>query len=370
VAPTPATPRIGKRRHPGRNLLLLAVAITVVVAGAVVIIDRDSHQDIPAPTTASAPPDVTAPQPTTPPDAVGLATDAARQIDLETDSAPSHIAIGPDAVWTAHQLDDVVTRLDPTTGKVEASIPVADGPMSLVATEDAVWVRLTLADAIARIDPTTNEVDAVIPTGETPVALTAADDGGIWFTTLSPTTLGRIHPGDAEATTFELEFPLEHVEVIADNPAVMLFSQGNTRLRLYTEATNKLSSPKQGAEYPTVDGLIAHDGHYLWAADQLGSEVFEVGPMDGSGITSTVAARVDVPEGIAAVAAGEDAAWVLELGGSTLIRLAADPATGAITRTDYPLKGTLQTVAVGHDAVWLGPPPSGRGTLTRIPLTD
>jgi DNA-binding beta-propeller fold protein YncE len=46
-------------------------------------------------------------------------------------SWPSAVAAGPDAVWVASEVDDVVIGLDPTSNRVMRQTPSCDGPVDL-----------------------------------------------------------------------------------------------------------------------------------------------------------------------------------------------------------------------------------------------
>ncbi len=129
-------------------------------------------------------------------------------------SAPTDVAVGEGAVWTANSGDGTVTRVDPATGQPGIPIRVAKhhelnpgdggGPVSqpggevlaLAVGEGGVWVaktdsRLTASVDVVRIDPQTSKVtgDPIRVTGAIPMHL-AAGGGGVWIT-----DVGSIRPG-------------------------------------------------------------------------------------------------------------------------------------------------------------------------------
>ena len=104
----------------------------------------------------------------------------------------SFLAVGPDAVWVINASDATVSRIDPATNAVTATITVSSAGISggdIAASSDAVWVRVT-DDALAvRIDPRSNTVVDRVgpPTGSGGVAIagsavwiTAHDSQSIW----------------------------------------------------------------------------------------------------------------------------------------------------------------------------------------------
>jgi YVTN family beta-propeller protein len=96
------------------------------------------------------------------------------------------------AVWVASYLDDTVSRIDPATNQVLATIPVGSGPTSIAATAGTAWVTNSLDGTVGRIDVTTNRV-IDIRVGECPMGVTASSDG-VWVTNYSSDTVSRIDP--------------------------------------------------------------------------------------------------------------------------------------------------------------------------------
>jgi YVTN family beta-propeller protein len=92
------------------------------------------------------------------------------------------VALGTGSVWTADS--GFVTRVDPSTGRIRAVIPVGISISGDAVGEGAVWAIGGLG--IVRIDPRTNEIVATIPVaqnvtggGPSPTAL-AVGDGAVW----------------------------------------------------------------------------------------------------------------------------------------------------------------------------------------------
>jgi len=60
-------------------------------------------------------------------------------------------------------------------------IPVGEGPTAVAASDDAIWVLNARSRTISRIDPETDTVVATIPVNGTPSAI-ASGEGKIWVT--------------------------------------------------------------------------------------------------------------------------------------------------------------------------------------------
>src|SRR4029453_5644551 len=94
---------------------------------------------------------------------------------------PTTVVIGQGAVWVANKLDNSVSRIDPKTNRVVATIPVPDGVADLAVGRDAVWTggdRRGVA-RVVRIDLQTNRVVATVPVGAQPSGLAVAKDA-VW----------------------------------------------------------------------------------------------------------------------------------------------------------------------------------------------
>jgi virginiamycin B lyase len=78
------------------------------------------------------------------------------------------VRAGLGGVWITNSQTDSVLRLDPSTGKIVATIPVASGPRFFDVGAGAVWVMAQNAGAVCRIDPADNRLvgrTVIDPTG-------------------------------------------------------------------------------------------------------------------------------------------------------------------------------------------------------------
>jgi YVTN family beta-propeller protein len=90
---------------------------------------------------------------------------------------PSGIAFGYGSVWVANDGDDTVSRVDPSTDRVVATIAVGHGPGAVTTGSGRVWVTNSLGvGAVSGIDPATDEVAVTIRGIDGP----SAADGWLW----------------------------------------------------------------------------------------------------------------------------------------------------------------------------------------------
>ena len=117
------------------------------------------------------------------PQVLKISATGERVLDTVPLRAPaSAIAVGPGTVWVAVDTRDAVAKIDVRSSRVEW-IPVGSRPTGLSVTDDAVWVANSGSNTVSRIDPGTNELAATIRVPERPYGI-AADSQGVWVTSL------------------------------------------------------------------------------------------------------------------------------------------------------------------------------------------
>jgi streptogramin lyase len=94
-------------------------------------------------------------------------------------SAPGAVAVDADAVWVAAQLDDVVWRVDPRSGRVTDAIPVGRSITGLAVGAEGVWAAAAVDGTVARIGRRSRRVEKVIVVGGVPEGI-AADGDDVW----------------------------------------------------------------------------------------------------------------------------------------------------------------------------------------------
>ena len=108
---------------------------------------------------------------------------------------PRSLATSRTAIWISNRLSNTVSRLNPKTLKVVATIRVGKGPENpAVADDGTVYVPNTGANTLSRIDPATNRVIDVIDVGPGPFPAASAF-GDIWVPSSGGTEVYRVHAG-------------------------------------------------------------------------------------------------------------------------------------------------------------------------------
>ncbi len=131
-------------------------------------------------------------------------------------------AIGAGAVWIPNTGDGTVSRIDPTSNHVVATIRIGDAaafyktvcepygsvhsfmvttfhirrcdlPSAVAAGSDSVWVAKNDTNEIVRVDPAANRISARVPTGVAPFGLLVTS-GAVWVTSYDDDAIVRIDP--------------------------------------------------------------------------------------------------------------------------------------------------------------------------------
>jgi YVTN family beta-propeller protein len=111
-----------------------------------------------------------------------------------------NVVSGAGSVWVASDNKaGKVSRVDPATNKVIATITVSPGTWYLAFGFDAVWVVSSESGTIQKIDPATNTVVKTTKLGKEPAFLTAGE-GAVWVQEQGDGTVARIDPESGDVT--------------------------------------------------------------------------------------------------------------------------------------------------------------------------
>jgi DNA-binding beta-propeller fold protein YncE len=104
-----------------------------------------------------------------------------------------NVVAGASSIWVATDAKGVISRIDPKTNQVIASVPTKPGAVYLAFGEGALWAVSGKEQTLQRIDPVTNTVVATIALGKQPGFL-AVGEGGVWVQEQGDGTLAVIDP--------------------------------------------------------------------------------------------------------------------------------------------------------------------------------
>jgi len=294
---------------------------------------------------------------------------------------PPLVAAG--AVWVPNEADGTVTRIDPSTNRVVATIRIGDPqrlvaagcgpdsvhsfmfdtllnrrcdlPSSLAGDARSVWAADNLGRGLARIDPATNRVVERIALNADPFAI-ALGYGSLWVTSYfnEPHEVLRVDPVSGRVLATITDLPLGGgTGIAAGEDGVWVACTYAPSLARIDPATNRVTHAIPVERYPLA---VSVGRGAVWVRNENSSSVSRVDPR-AVRVAATVRG-LSAPVGRSgddAMALGPSGLWV------TGIRLVlVDPARNRVTgRIDVPGNGVSQ----GFGSLWMT---SITGSVQRI----
>jgi hypothetical protein len=114
------------------------------------------------------------------------------------------LAIDAHSVWVIKPEEQAVVRVDPQSNAIVATIPLGAKATSIAVDESSLWVSLYSTSSVVRIDTTTGEVVATIGNVLTPFGIAIYQDA-VWVTNLLSDRVTRI---DRETNTIVETIPI------------------------------------------------------------------------------------------------------------------------------------------------------------------
>lgn len=114
-----------------------------------------------------------------------------KTINVAPANSEGGITVGAGSVWLATNSSGILSRIDPRTDTVIASIAIPSGSFCPLFANGFVWVTSTEHSVLTKVDPSTNKVAAEIPIGKTPRFLTSGA-GSIWTLNQGDGTISRV----------------------------------------------------------------------------------------------------------------------------------------------------------------------------------
>ena len=218
---------------------------------------------------------------------------------------PTAVSVGEGAVWVASFIAGTVTKIDARTGALGGTISLGSnvGAAALAVGGGAVWVAnaAVVGDdySVIRVEPTTGRVVATILLPIRPTGISVGA-GAVWVASGGlRRSLVRIDPARNEIVqTIELRFPPG--AIAAGEGAVWITSRGeNTVLRL-DPATNQVSKTIEVGRNPTSISVGAGS---VWVANSLDRTLSRIDAETGE-VVATVEVRGrpdDVSAGVSGI---------------------------------------------------------------------
>jgi DNA-binding SARP family transcriptional activator/streptogramin lyase len=218
---------------------------------------------------------------------------------VQVGAGPVAIVAGHGSVWVANSEDGTVSRIDPETHGIVATVGVPS-PVDLAVGPDAVWVASGTDGTISRIDAESNHVVAAIdlndddPFDPQTVHGIAAGAGGVWVATTA-SDLVRIDPEENRVTR-SIEVPGDPIAVTSGLGAMWAVTSTGRLLRFDPGSGAVTASLPVGSPGAFPTDVVATDDGVLvvvgdtWVVDPRSTRLERT--LDAGGFTHGVA---DIP---------------------------------------------------------------------------
>lgn len=279
-------------------------------------------------------------------------------------SAPDWMIAAFGSLWVVNYQPSTVSRLDPQTGALLATIPIGeDGCLGLAATSASLWVPSCGSGELNEIDPVSNTVWARYPI---PLKIgregsMAADGTVLWIPLSAPDTAGTAIAQFNTRTHKILKIivvpPGSDVAVAAFGSIWIPSTHDNVVLRL-DRTTGQVTAriPVGPAPKFTAAGFDA-----LWIQNQGDGSVSRVDPRREEEVARIPA---ESPTNAGDLAVGGESVW-LSVDGKPLTRI--DPSTNRVT-LQYVGGTGADAVRYAHEALWITD--HKHGEVWRVPLAQ
>lgn len=192
----------------------------------------------------------------------------------------STLSAGEGAVWAVSADLTTVLRLDPTTNKISKAFTVPIGATTIRAGLGALWVTQQALDTLLRLDPKTGAVVATIPVGPGPRFLTVGE-GGVWVLNQAAGTVSHVDPTtNAVIATVPVDSGvIDGGDIASGGGSVWARVSDGLVAKIDPEKDVVVSryGPSSGSGGVAADAealwVAAHDVNYVWRlpARQLGN---------------------------------------------------------------------------------------------------
>jgi YVTN family beta-propeller protein len=333
--------RRGLTRRSSLVLTITAAVLSAVLLVAAVLVARDGG----APAGPASP-------------AVVAAANQAVRIDPGSLQAVAAVPVGTDPaavvgggglVWVANQRDGTVSVIDPTTNRVQQTIPASgSGPIGpggpgLAFASGSLWVANATQRQVARVESDADPV--IIPVRGSPNAIVAAQDTA-WVAAQTQSGGGLVARIDAGTNqvghTISLRHPPTGLAITPDGDRLWVVTAADRTVHRIDTGAGRVV---EGIELPQAPDQADYGDGAVWVTSTTGDAVLRI-----DADTSKVGTPpIRVGNGPSGIAFGADRVWVANSRDGTVSTI--DPQTNEVGTQRLGFRPTA--VAVEERAVWV-----------------
>ncbi|MGH2966891.1 MAG: protein kinase domain-containing protein [Solirubrobacterales bacterium] len=244
--------------------------------------------------------------------AVDLVNDQQAHAPVATGGRPVSVGVGFHSLWALNKGSNALVRLAPPKAPIE--IPVGADPTDIDFDQYGVWVVNRDDGTVSRIDPETNAVNATVKVGPGPTAI-ATGAGAVWVTSTVDRSVLKIDPGRATVVGKPIPVGRHPNQVTVGLGYVWVTDPATgTVTKIGPEAMHPVGDPIEVGNRPTA---VATGVGYVWVANGADSTISRIDPR-----SRTVAGPpIGVGQDPVDVIVGKGAVWTANFGDSTVTRI-------------------------------------------------
>lgn len=236
----------------------------------------------------------------------------------------------------------------------EAVFPVPGVPDWTVASKDAVWVSNKPKGTISKLDPKTNTVTATVDVGKQPCSGIAYGFGSLWAPNCGDKTVARVDEKTAKLTATIPVGPANSEGGIACSKEAVWLATGEAgdKVARIDPKTNRVAAE---VAVPAGSHTVDFGEGAVWVTQSSGNLLTRIDPKKNK-----VTDKIEVGPKPRFLTVGEGYVWTLNQGDGTVSKV--DPKTRKVVATIAAgIPGTGGEISAGGGAVWV--------TVFQIPIT-
>lgn len=266
---------------------------------------------------------------------------------VQVGDRPGHVSFGGrDYVWSSNAGSNSVSRIDPNSNEVVATVDVGSSPGDIAIGSGPVWVALPSVGQVVEVSPSAGTIvgdpiqiaDAAIDHMELSVGAGAlwvvARDEGLWRVDL------------ATETRLPIEGVLFPTDVAVKGDTVLVLSSDGLIYRLSSASGASVGEPLEVES--SEDGEITLAGGALWYFALGGDTISQLDPASGE-----VVNEIDPPGDVVDFVIDPGVAWVLSADAGTHYLTPVDRTGATLSGEPIEVQGGPVEAVIGRGSLWL-----------------
>lgn len=269
---------------------------------------------------------------------------------VEVGDQPTHVSVGAlDYVWSSNTGSNDVSRIDPDTNEVTATVDVGSPPGDIAIGSGPVWVALPSEGQVVQINLNAGTIvgePVLIATGGVEHMELSVGAGALWVVAREE-GLWRVDLETGDSV--EVGGVVSPTDVAVKGERLLVLSSDGLIYRLSSATGAEISPPLQVAA--SDDGKITLAGGSLWHFEVGGETISQ---LDGS--SGEVVGEIDPPGTVVDFVIDPYVTWVLSARGETHYLTPVDRQAVALSGDPIEVQGSPFEAVIAGESLWLSLP--------------